>query len=453
MASPQSSLLYSPPLSELKGPSLGSFPLLYPFLSLASFGMIIFLRISISILFLGLIDWYAYQAVKTAFGSTLATRLIYWGLSGGMWLFLLVLVASFDRQSGPHDPLFKWYAGALTLLLVPKLILIIGLLGEDVLRFITGLVHKVSGSEGAFWPERRRVVSLIGLGLAAIPFAGILHGIWKGRYNYRVIRQTLYFPDLPAAFDGLRITQISDIHSGSFDNREKIRYGIDLINAQKSDLLLFTGDLVNSRAEEMEPWMKEFKRLKAPLGKYSILGNHDYGDYVEWESPEAKEANMQRLYAIEAELGFDLLRNENRRLSRGGDAIRLAGVENWGAGGFAKYGDLDKALQDLAPEDFTILLSHDPSHFDHQVVQHRQAVQLTLSGHTHGMQFGIEIPGWVKWSPVKYRYPRWAGLYQEAGRKLYVNRGFGFLAFPGRVGIWPEITVLELRRGSSPASA
>lgn len=451
MAWRQSSLLCKPRLSELKAVSLGSFPLLYNLISLASLRMAIFLRISIFLLFLGLIDWYAYQAVKTGLGASLPTRLIYWGLSGGMWIFLLVLVASFDRQSGPHDALFKWYAGALILLLVPKLILIIAMTGEDVLRFLGGLVQKIKGGQGAFWPERRRVVSLIGLGLAAIPFAGILHGIWKGRYNYRVIRKTLYFPDLPPAFDGLRITQISDIHSGSFDNRQKIRYGIDLINAQKSDLLLFTGDLVNNRAGEMEPWIKEFKRLKAPLGKYSILGNHDYGDYVEWESPEAKEANMRRLYAIEAELGFDLLRNENRRLSRGSDSIRLAGVENWGGGGFAKYGDLNKAVQDLAPGDFTILLSHDPSHFDYQVVKHRQPIQLTLSGHTHGMQFGIEIPGWVKWSPVKYRYPRWAGLYEEAGRKLYVNRGFGFLAFPGRVGIWPEITVLELRRGSSPA--
>lgn len=411
--------------------------------------MIIFLRVSLVLLFLGLIDWYAYQAVKTGLGTGILTRIIYWVLSGGMWVFLLVVISAFDRQSGPHDSLFKWYAGALILFLVPKLILIIAMSGEDLVRLGTGLVQKIRGQEGDFWPERRRVVSLIGLGLAAIPFAGIIHGIWKGRYNYRVIRKTLYFPDLPPAFEGLRITQISDIHSGSFDNREKIRYGIDMINAQKSDLLLFTGDLVNSRATEMEPWIREFKKLKAPLGKFSILGNHDYGDYVEWESPAAKKANMQRLYAIEKDLGFDLLLNEHRTISREGASIRLAGVENWGAGGFAKYGDLDKAVTGLQPDDFTILLSHDPSHFDHKVVSHSQPIQLTLSGHTHGMQFGIEIPGWVKWSPVKYRYPRWAGLYEEAGRKLYVNRGFGFLAFPGRVGIWPEITVLELRRSQA----
>lgn len=412
--------------------------------------MTVIIRVAITFLILGLLDWYAYQAVKTAFAQNIGSRYIYWLISGGMWIFLVVVIFQFDRQTGPHASLFKWYAGALILFLIPKITLVFFMFSEDLVRFFAGLWRSILSKDIPFWPHRRRFVSLLGLGLAAIPFAGIIHGIWKGRYNYRVIKKTLFFPNLPEAFEGLRITQISDLHSGSFDNREKINYGIDLINAQKSDLLLFTGDLVNGRAEEMKPWLADFKRLRAPLGKYSILGNHDYGDYVDWESPEAKQANMEELYAVHRELGFDLLRDENRSLERKGDTLKLVGVENWGAGGFAKYGDLDKALEGLDPEDFTLLLSHDPSHFEHQVLPHRKKIALTLSGHTHGMQFGIEIPGWIRWSPVQYRYPRWAGLYEEAGRKLYVNRGFGFLAFPGRVGIWPEVTVLELRRGEDP---
>jgi predicted MPP superfamily phosphohydrolase len=274
-----------------------------------------------------------------------------------------------------------------------------------------------------------------------------------GKYRYRVVNHTLEFDDLPAAFDGFTITQISDIHSGSFDNKKKLEYGIDLINKQESDVILFTGDLVNNQAKEMEPWIESFKKLKAPMGKYSILGNHDYGDYMTWPSQEAKEANMQRLYEIHEELGFRLLRNESVKLQKlalsgveaAGASIDLLGVENWGKG-FGQYGDLKKTAANLSDQSFKILMSHDPSHFDEEVKKFSQFIHLTLSGHTHGMQFGIEIQGFIKWSPASLRYPKWAGLYEELGRYLYVNRGFGFLAFPGRVGIWPEITVLKLKR-------
>lgn len=232
-----------------------------------------------------------------------------------------------------------------------------------------------------------------------------------------------------------------------------MEYGIDLINQQGSDVILFTGDLVNNQAKEMEPWIESFKKLKAPMGKYSILGNHDYGDYMSWPNKEAKEANMQRLYEIHEELGFRLLRNESVKLQKlalsgvegAGSSIELIGVENWGKG-FGQYGDLPKAAANLSDQSFKILMSHDPSHFDEQVKNFPQFIHLTLSGHTHGMQFGIEIPGFIKWSPASLRYPKWAGLYEELGRYLHVNRGFGFLAFPGRVGIWPEITVLKLKR-------
>ncbi|WP_237563200.1 metallophosphoesterase [Algoriphagus kandeliae] len=337
-------------------------------------------------------------------------------------------------------------ASLLILSIIPKLIILTFLFGEDILRVSTGAFQSIAGSrEGDFLPDRRKFLNQTALALAAIPFVGILHGVLIGKYRYRVIRHTLEFDDLPEEFDGFTITQISDIHSGSFDDRKKLEYGVDLINQQGSDVILFTGDLVNNRSEEMEPWIETFKKLHAPLGKYSILGNHDYGDYMSWPSQEAKAANLQHLFQIQEELGFKLLRNESVQIQKGNSSIDLIGVENWGKG-FAQYGDLAKAAANLTKESFKILMSHDPSHFDEEVKSFAHHIHLTLSGHTHGMQFGIEIPGFIKWSPASLRYPKWAGLYEELGRYLHVNRGFGFLAFPGRVGIWPEITVLELRR-------
>lgn len=401
---------------------------------------------------MSVVDIYAYQAVRTLTKDQIWARYLYWGISLAFVVLVVLVIINFDRNAGPQHPLFKWMLGSFVLLFVPKLIISAPLLIEDILRILVGIAGKFTGAEtsDAFLPSRRKFISQVALALAAIPFAGILHGMLVGKYNYRVIKKTLFFPDLPEAFDGFKISQISDVHSGSFDNPEKIAYGIDLINQQESDLILFTGDLVNNRADEMEPWKEIFARLKAPLGKYSILGNHDYGDYSAWPSPEAKQANMEKLYRTHAEIGFDLLRNENRIIERNGQSIRLVGVENWGKG-FAQHGDLDRALEGTSAEEFHILMSHDPSHFDEIVKKHPKKMSLTLSGHTHGMQFGIEIPGIIRWSPVKYRYPKWAGLYEEAGRYLYVNRGFGFLAFPGRVGIWPEITVLEFKSGEAIA--
>lgn len=330
--------------------------------------------------------------------------------------------------------------------MIPKLIILAFLFGEDIVRFLSGTYQSLTGNrEGDFLADRRKFISQTALVLSVIPFLGILHGVLIGKYRYRVIHHTLKFDDLPEEFDGFTITQISDIHSGSFDNKKKLEYGVELINEQGSDVILFTGDLVNNQAIEMEPWIDTFKKLKAPMGIYSILGNHDYGDYVSWPSKEAKEANMQRLYKIQKELGFTLLRNENVKLEKEGASIDLIGIENWGKG-FGQYGDLKKATANLSNQSFKILMSHDPSHFDEQVKNFSQFIHLTLSGHTHGMQFGIEIQGFIKWSPASLRYPKWAGLYEELGRHLHVNRGFGFLAFPGRVGIWPEITVLKLKR-------
>ena len=342
----------------------------------------------------------------------------------------------------------KSYAfGFLLAVLTFNLITIFFLFSEDIFRFLVAGYRKISGSATEFsLPERRRFLSLIGLGIASLPFGALLYGMYRGKYNFKVIRYDLEFKDLPKAFHNYTITQISDVHSGSFDNRKKIEYGVDLINRQKSDVILFTGDLVNNKAVEMEPWKDLFSTLDAPDGKFSVLGNHDYGDYVVWDTEEEKEQNLEDLKKLQREMGFELLLNENRYLERKGESLALIGVENWGRGGFKKAGDLRKATKGIHEKDFKILMSHDPSHWEDQVIHDELHYHLTLSGHTHGMQFGIEIPGWVKWSPVKWRYKYWAGVYEELGQYINVNRGFGFLGYPGRVGIWPEITVIRLKK-------
>ena len=334
-------------------------------------------------------------------------------------------------------------AGLLTWLII-CLFVTLPLLLEDITRLIKAIFRKPTNKAPRI-PSRRKFVSTLGWGLAAIPFASILYSIFKGKYNYKVWKYTLYFDNLPKAFDGYRITQISDIHCGSFDNYEKIRYGVELINSQKSDVILFTGDLVNNLANEVHNWKSLFATLQAPDGVFSIMGNHDYGDYSSWETPEAKQQNLEHLFQLQKQMGWQLLLNEHCYLERNGEKIALIGVENWGHGRFSKYGDLNKAMEGVNTEDFKILMSHDPTHWQEVVLPENKDIQLTLSGHTHGMQCGIEIPGWLKWSPSQYIYKYWGGMYEEDGKYLNVNRGFGYHAFPGRLGVWPEITVIELK--------
>nr|WP_314472929.1 metallophosphoesterase [uncultured Capnocytophaga sp.] len=333
-------------------------------------------------------------------------------------------------------------AGLLTWLII-CLFVTLPLLLEDITRLIKAIFRKPTNAPRI--PSRRKFVSTLGWGLAAIPFASILYSIFKGKYNYKVWKYTLYFDNLPKAFDGYRITQISDIHCGSFDNYEKIRYGVELINSQKSDVILFTGDLVNNLANEVHNWKSLFATLQASDGVFSIMGNHDYGDYSSWETPEAKQQNLEHLFQLQKQMGWQLLLNEHCYLERNGEKIALIGVENWGHGRFSKYGDLNKAMEGVNTEDFKILMSHDPTHWQEVVLPENKDIQLTLSGHTHGMQCGIEIPGWLKWSPSQYIYKYWGGMYEEDGKYLNVNRGFGYHAFPGRLGVWPEITVIELK--------
>ena len=405
------------------------------------------LRWIIPILIFTLVEYYSFQTIKTVTRSKVFLA-IYVITSLAFIAYLFYFFFTHERGQGQNRQTL-WTMGFFLLIYLPKIILTIVLLSEDVFRLFQGTITHFMGDvkSTSFLPERRKFISQIALGLAAIPFTSLLYGITIGKYNFKVKKKTLFFPDLPESFNGTTITQISDIHSGSFDDQEKIEYAINLINEQQSDLVLFTGDIVNTHAKEMHPWVDVFKKIHNPLlGKYSVLGNHDYGEYFHWNSQEEKDANFEAIKDLHRQIDFKLLLNENVELKRGADSIRLIGVENWGMH-FKKAGDLAKASEGVSKEDFKILMSHDPSHWENEVKHHEDNYHLTLSGHTHGFQFGIEIPGWIKWSPVQYVYKQWAGLYENLGRYVYVNRGFGFHAYPGRVGIMPEITVIELKKG------
>lgn len=399
-----------------------------------------------------ILSWYAFQALRTLLiqwdspmGRT-AVSLIYWLLSG---IYILNTVLSFRTifKFGEISGSAQMGLNIFLTITVTQVTIILFLLGEDLIRGVQGVANYLSGNqspEQSYIPQRRKFISQLALVVASIPFAGFVYGVLKGKYNFKVFRETIYFEDLPEAFDGFTITQLSDIHAGSFKDSGAVQKGIDLAKAQKSDLFVFTGDLINVAAEEVSPFIQRFKEIKASYGQYSILGNHDYGDYTQWPTPQDKVNNFSALKASHAEMGFRLMLDEHVTIQKDGASIQLLGVENWGLG-FKSKGDLEKALNGVKEGDFKILLSHDPSHWEAMVKTHPSKIHLTLSGHTHGMQMGIETPI-GSWSPAKYRYPNWAGLAEEAGRYLYVNRGFGFHAFAGRVGIWPEITVITLKK-------
>ncbi|WP_338357480.1 metallophosphoesterase [Yeosuana marina] len=407
-----------------------------------------FVALIIASLLFCLVEFYAFQALRTITKNRYI-KLVWILVAVAIYINLFYTLYSTPRSAG-QTLRFQMAVGLLLTILIPKLFIVLVMFGEDVVRVIYKLISYVSPGKTQAMPSRRLFVSKLALGLAAIPFASFIYGIIQGRYNYKVLKYQLSFEDLPDAFDGFTITQISDIHSGSFTNKEKIQYGIDLIKEQQSDLLLFTGDIVNNKADEMDNWIDVFNDFEAPYGKFSTLGNHDYGDYVQWNSDEDKAKNFQAVKDIHPKIGFDLLLNENRYIEKDGQRIALIGVENWGKG-FNQAGDLQKASEGLNKEDFKILMSHDPSHWEYKVKHDDFNYHLTLSGHTHGLQMGIEIPGFFRWSPSQYVYKQWAGLYTEFGRFINVNRGFGYHAFPGRVGIWPEITVIELKKGTSTA--
>ena len=402
-----------------------------------------------------LLDWYVFNGLKTLTAGWRSDRwrqLVRWGyllISLGITVTFVAGLGSFRTAKG-MTPFHEWVLSLFLTLLLTKIFFCLVLFLGDIGRFFYGLIRGLTtrrpagGSGESFFPARRRFISEAAVLVAAVPFAAFLYAMLKGKYDYRVHKVTLFFEDLPPAFDGFTITQLSDIHSGSFDNTGAVQRGIDLAKAQKSDLFVFTGDLVNNVAWEIEPYLDRFGAIKAPYGQFSILGNHDYGDYIQWDSEKEKADNLERLKEHHQTLGYRLLLDEHVLLEKDGQQLALVGVQNWGRG-FIQIGDLDKALQGLDPAVFKICLSHDPTHWEEKIRFHPTTIHLTLSGHTHGAQMGVESDKF-RWSPVQYRYLDWAGLANEKDRYLYVNRGFGFLAFSGRLGIWPEITVITLKK-------
>lgn len=400
--------------------------------------------------FMILLDIYVYQAVKVVAPASPRMRLIvmsvYWLLS----VVSVAMILSLPYSNSAAWP--KWirsYVFAIVIgLFLSKLLASLFIAVDDIRRAGTWVISKFSGSTAVAGDQpggitRSAFLSWFSLAVGGGLFGTLLYG-FNNKYRYQVNKLRLSFANLPAAFKGLKIVHISDIHSGSFTDRQAVEKGIEKIMEQKPDLILFTGDLVNDRATEMEEYKHVFNKLKAPLGVYSTLGNHDYGDYVHWESEQVKAANLESLKSVHGDMGWRLLMNEHVVLEKGGEQIALLGIENWSArGNFPKYGKMHEAHPGTEQIPFKILMSHDPSHWEAEVLDKYKDVDLMLAGHTHGMQFGLEIPGF-KWSPVQYMYKQWAGLYEAEKQKLYVNRGFGFIGYPGRVGIMPEITVLEL---------
>ncbi len=399
-----------------------------------------------------LFDLYIFKAIINIFpkwgkGKKRAFTTIWWGYT------LLLILGVFGGI------FFNINIGVRTVILVAffitfvtKFFFIPILLIDDTRRLLVWTKRK-------FNPEKKRIIRepenaiprseflvKAGMAVAAVPFASLTWGIVSGAYDYHVKRQTLYFKNLPKAFDGIRLGQISDIHSGSFYNRTAVKGGVELLMKEKADFIFFTGDLVNGRATEMKDYQDIFAKVKAPLGVYSTFGNHDYGTYETWPSEAARLRNMEDLKKVHHLMGYDLLMNENRRLKVDGEEIGILGIENWGAGRFPKYGRMEEAVKNTDDLPVKLLLSHDPSHWRAEVLPKYPQIDASFAGHTHGAQFGVESE-YVKWSPVQYIYEEWDGLYQQGQQQLYVNVGYGFLGYPGRVGILPEITIFELRQG------
>lgn len=413
----------------------------------------------LSIIFIGivsfvLIDLYVYQAVKViAENWSLTVRkglaIIYWTITA------LSIVGLVVYQIGDPEKVGRiWRNFIMVALFVnyfSKLFAVLVLFIDDLWRGIKWIISQFRSSETASEApkngmSRSEFLSKTAIVAAAVPALSMSYGILSGAHDYRVRKSIVKLPKLPAAFDGIRIGQLSDIHSGSFFNRKAVKGGIEMFMREKPDLVFFTGDLVNNMAEEVKDYISVFEKVKAPLGVFSSLGNHDYGDYMSWPSLKAKIKNLEDVKEAHRLLGYQLLMNENHHIEMSGDKLAILGVENWGKGGFAKYGRLDQAYKGTEEAAVKLLLSHDPSHWDAQVRPGYKDIDVMFAGHTHGFQLGIEL-GDFKWSPAQYLYKQWAGLYREAQQYLYVNRGFGFLGFPGRIGILPELAIIELQKG------
>lgn len=416
------------------------------------------LLVFLFIIFFFLVDLYAFQGVwilSLHFSSHVRNgiKIAYWSISA-LCIICLILYHSINPDRfGNHWKMFV--LSGLFIIYFSKLVYLLFLFIDDLQRMLrwgyretSELINsgQAAASDADNYISRSQFLVTTGVIVASVPLISLSWGIISGAHDYRVRKLDIPLTKLPSAFDGLRIVQISDIHSGSFWNKTAVKAGVEMAVKLKPDLIFFTGDLVNNRADEMAEWISVFSKLTAPLGVYSILGNHDYGDYTSWNSPEQKRQNLHKLMQIHKVMGWDLLMDEHRIKEVEGQKLAIIGVQNWGAKArFPKYGNLAKAAKGIDSTTTNLLLSHDPSHWKAQVLPEFPQIDLTFSGHTHGMQFGVEIPGF-KWSPAQYVYDEWAGLYREDERYLYVNRGFGYLGYPGRVGIPPEISLITIRR-------
>lgn len=416
------------------------------------------IRALIAIFLFILIDMYLFDGVRTltkglSESQERTAHLLYWSFSVVTVLLLIALFVS-NLESWP-----KWLKvysiSFLSILVMSKLVVLVFLFIDDSGRLIRYAYQffgaKINSDVGAavnpnISISRSEFLVKAGLLVASIPFISLLYGMAHGASNLSIKRKKIHLPNLPGSFDGLKVLQISDLHTGSFVNDKIIRSAVDMINEEEADLIFFTGDLVNNLADEVIPYVPLLKELKAKHGVFSITGNHDYGDYSRWDSKEAKKENFEKLIKAHKDMGWRLLLDEHEHIEKDGEKITVIGVQNWSANlRFPKYGSLSKATADMDVSPVNILLSHDPSHWRGEILERFKHIDLTLSGHTHGAQFGVDIPG-IKWSPVKYFYKEWSGLYEHANQYLYVNRGLGFLGYPGRVGMMPEITVLELHQ-------
>ncbi len=401
-----------------------------------------------------LMDWYVFSGFKVLIQNALPNtqRLLkigYWSLTGvNILLLLLFHTLAPNSYWGLRITIMTFLFGQY----FGKIVWIVFLFLDDIIRFFRWVVSKFEASKvesAGKGISRSEFLVKTGMLAGTGIITALTWGIVSGAYDYRVKRRTIFLKKLPAAFDGFKIVQISDIHSGSFWNTEAVMKGVKMVNDQKADVVFFTGDLVNNVADEMAPYMDVFNKIKAPHGVFSVFGNHDYGDYIGWPNPEAKIQNLENLKQVHKDLGWRLLINEHERITLGSDSIGVLGIENWGnKGRFPKYGKMEEAVRGTEDLPVKLLLSHDPSHWRGQVLPEYPDIDIMFSGHTHGMQFGVEI-GNVRWSPIKYMYKEWADLHTEGEQHLYVNRGFGFLGYPGRFGILPEITVIELKQGSA----
>ena len=403
----------------------------------------------IFILVLILFDVYAFKGIVAVCSKITDKRikfaiyLLFWLIP--VTLIVLSLAVYLLKQVGPPAYYNRYYSivGLFILFYIPKLVFVVFHIFEDILRYLVQFLKKISQRFDFSYFLNKRYISKIGLILSVVPFVLIIYGKTIGLFNFRIVEKTIEFSHLPEAFEGFRIAQFSDIHIGSlYGHQKKVEQAIEMMNSANPDIVVFTGDLVNNFSGELTGWDTVFMKIQAKQGKYAVLGNHDYGDYSSWESEALKQKNFEEIKEFFDRVSFRLLNNENEISRIGDDSIAIIGVENWGTPPFSQYGDLQKALSGVESVSFKILLSHDPSQWDAEIRDHTD-IALTFSGHTHGMQFGIET-SWIKWSPIELKYPRWGGLYREENQYLYVNRGLGYVGFPGRIGMPPEITVITL---------